>query len=147
MITEKLTDGALVTPSRGFDWCAGSTRGSFDFLWTFLLWNVHNVKWIACNLLLGFAPHSRLNYLLTWGLWNPARKIFRTLNVLCVRPLCYTRSGVTLDLRTYVHLGRACRFTYAGRWSGIPRKSRHGLTYFTFRCWFDRAMPFAVRDG
>ena len=42
------------------------------------------------------------------------------------------RSGVTLDLRTYVHLGRACRFTYAVRWSGIPIKSRHGLTYFHF---------------
>ena len=42
------------------------------------------------------------------------------------------RSGVTLDLRSYFHLGRACRFTYAVRWSGIPRKSRHGLTYFHF---------------
>ena len=26
-----------------------------------------------------------------------------------------TTSGVTLDLRTDVHLGRACRFTYAVR--------------------------------
>ena len=45
---------------------------------------------------------------------------------------CIIRSGVTLDLRTYVHPGRACRFTYAVRWSGIPRKSRSGLTYFHF---------------
>ena len=45
------------------------------------------------------------------------------------RPLNLIRSGLTLDLRMYVHLGRACRFTYAVRWSGIPRKSRHGLTY------------------
>ena len=40
--------------------------------------------------------------------------------------------GVTLDLRTYVHPGRTCRFTYAVRWSDIPRKSRHWLTYFHF---------------
>ena len=42
------------------------------------------------------------------------------------------RSGVTLYLRTYVHPGRTCRFTYAVHGSGIPRKSRHGLTYFHF---------------
>ena len=42
------------------------------------------------------------------------------------------RSGMTLDLRTYVHLGRACRFTYVVRWSGIQRKFRHELTYFHF---------------
>ena len=41
-------------------------------------------------------------------------------------------SGVTLDLRTYVHPGRACRFTYAVRWSDLPRKFRSGLTYFHF---------------
>ena len=39
---------------------------------------------------------------------------------------------VTLDLRTYVDPGRTCRLTYAVQWSGIPIKSRNGLTYFHF---------------
>ena len=46
--------------------------------------------------------------------------------------LAFIRSGVTLDLLTYVHPGRTCRFKYAVRWSDIPRKSRHGLVYFHF---------------
>ena len=55
-----------------------------------------------------------------------------------------------LDLRTYVHSGRACRFTYALYldWVYIYRENpdmrRH---IFTFRRWFDSSMPFAVREG
>ena len=36
-----------------------------------------------------------------------------------------------MTLRTDVHLGRACRFTYAVHWSGTPRKSRHGFVIFS----------------
>ena len=38
---------------------------------------------------------------------------------------------MTLDLRTSVNPGRACLFTYAVRWSGIPRKSRPWVGIFS----------------
>ena len=68
--------------------------------------------------------YFRCVYAIIWGI---------CLDVLGDIQLPLNRSGVTLDLRTYVHLGRACRFTYAVRWSGMPRKSRYGLTYFHFQ--------------
>ena len=56
------------------------------------------------------------------------------LTHICVTmPHCLNiKSGMALDLRTYVHPGRTCRFGYVVRCSGIPRKSRHGLTYSHF---------------
>ena len=63
--------------------------------------------------------------------WRKSHSRF-TDTIACRTYGIKTRSGVTLDLHTHVHPGRACRFTHAVHWSVIPRKSRYGLTYFLF---------------
>ena len=84
--------------------------------------NLQEISFIFCN----YVVRSR-------GTWHkgPGQSPCNVMSISDLE-LYVNRSGVTLDLRTYVHLGRACRFTYAVRWSGIPIKFRHGLTYFHF---------------
>ena len=106
--------------------------GKYRIIYFFPLYTLCvKFKWYF---LLSLINHRHLNGTNSW--------FFLSLKTMAV-----TRSEVTLDLRTYVHPGRACRFTYAVRWSVYRENPDMGWHSFTFRRWFDRTLPFAVRGG
>ena len=88
-------------------------------------WSTHSFgKGMATWLLMRKIPLATIKILGDWS--------SDAFNISCQIVNQIYQVGVTLNIRTYVHPGRICRFTYVVRWSDIPRKSRHGLTYFHF---------------